>query len=162
MRAKLPWILLAVSLLGNAVLAGAVYTLTREEDPAARQAAHLDSVAERLNLTPEQRDGLIALREKAQARREAQRAARKQTREGRRGAFLAELAKPEFDRARIVALMEERGGQRRAHFADLAAGLHAYLATLSPPQREQFLAMARERGFLRGLFGRGRHRSPPR
>ena len=162
MRAKLPWILLAVSLLGNAVLAGAVYTLTREEDSAAKQAAHLDSVAERLNLTPEQRDGLIALRDRARARREAQRADRAEQREDRRGAFLAELGKPEFDRERMMALMEERGAQRRAHFADLAAELHAYLATLNPPRREQFLAMARERGFLRGLFGRRRHRSPPR
>jgi Spy/CpxP family protein refolding chaperone len=162
MRAKLPWILLAVSLLGNAVLAGAVYTLTREEDPAAKQAAHLDSVAERLNLTAEQRDGLIALRDRARARRESLSEERKQAREGRRAAFLEELAKPEFDRARIAALMEERGARRRAHFADLAAGLHAYLATLNPSQREQFLAMARERGFLRGLFGRRRHRSPSR
>ena len=52
-----------------------------------------------------------------------------------------------------------RSAQRRARIVDVAQDLHAYLATLSPGQRQDFLAMARERGFLRRLFGRGR---PPR
>ncbi len=155
MRAKLPWILLAVSLVTNAVLAGAVYTLTSAADPAAKRAAHVESVIQRLALSPEQRDGLLALREKA-------RQGRKRSREGhksRRAAFLDELGKPTFDRERVLALMEARSAERRARIVDVAQDLHAYLATLSPEQRQAFLAMARERGFLRRLFGRGR---PPR
>ncbi len=50
MRAKLPWILLAVSLVANAVLAGAVYTMTSAADPAAKRAAHVESVIQRLAL----------------------------------------------------------------------------------------------------------------
>ncbi len=155
MRAKLPWVLLAVSLVANAVLAGAVYTLTGAADPAAKRAAQVESVIQRLALSPEQRDGLLALREKA-------RQGRKGTREGhksRRAAFLAALGKPTFDRERVLALMEARSAERRARIVDVAQDLHAYLATLSPEQRQAFLAMARERGFLRRLFGRGR---PPR
>ncbi len=155
MRAKLPWMLLAVSLAANAVLAGAVYTLTRAADPAAQRAAHVESVIQRLGLSPEQRDGLLALREKARQRRKGSR----EGRESRRAAFLAELGKPAFDRERVLALMEARSAERRARIVDVAQDLHAYLATLSPEQRQAFLAMARERGFLRRLFGRGR---PPR
>lgn len=155
MRAKLPWILLAVSLVANAVLAGAVYTLTSGADPAAKRAAHVESVIQRLGLSPEQRDGLLALREKARQGRKGSH----EGRESRRAAFVAELGKPTFDRAGVLALMEARSAQRRARIVDVAQDLHAYLATLSPEQRQEFLAMARERGFLRRLFGRGR---PPR
>jgi len=155
MRAKLPWILLAVSLVTNAVLAGAVYTLTSTADPAAKRAAHVESVIQRLGLSPEQRDGLLALREKARQGRKGPR----EGRESRRTAFVAELGKPTFDRAGVLALMEARSAQRRARIVDVAQDLHAYLATLSPGQRQDFLAMARERGFLRRLFGRPR---PPR
>ena len=155
MRAKLPWILLAVSLVANAVLAGAVYTLTSAADPAAKRAAHVESVIQRLALSPGQRDGLLALREKARQGRKGSR----EGRESRRAAFIAELGKPAFDRAGVLALMEARSAKRRARIVDVAQNLHAYLATLSPEQRREFLAMARERGFLRRLFGRGR---PPR
>ncbi len=155
MRAKLPWILLAVSLVANAVLAGAVYTLTSTADPAAKRAAQVESVIQRLGLSPEQRDRLLALRETARHGRKGSR----EGRESRRAAFLAELGKPAFDRERVLALMEARSAERRARIIDVAQDLHAYLATLSPEQRQAFLAMARERGFLRRLFGRPR---PPR
>ncbi len=155
MRAKLPWILLAVSLVANAVLAGAVYTMTSAADPAAKRAAHVESVIQRLALSPGQRDGLLALREKARQGRKGSRNGH----ESRRAAFLDELGKPTFDREAVLALMEARSAERRARIVDVAQDLHAYLATLSPEQRQEFLAMARERGFLRRLFGRPR---PPR
>ncbi len=155
MRAKLPWILLAVSLVANAVLAGAVYTLTSAADPAAKRAAHVELVIQRLALSPEQRDGLLALREKARQGREGSR----EGHESRRAAFLAELGKPTFDRERVLTLMEARSAERRARIVNVVQDLHAYLATLAPEQRQEFLAMARERGFLRRLFGRPR---PPR
>ncbi len=152
MRAKLPWVLLAVSLVANAVLAGAVYTMTSAADPAAKRAAHVESVIQRLALSPGQRDGLLALREKARQGRKGSRDGH----ESRRAAFLDELGKPTFDREAVLALMEERSAERRARIVDVAEDLHAYLATLSPEQRQEFLAMARERGFLRRLFGRPR------
>ena len=156
MRVKLLWILLAVSLTANVFLvAGALYTLYGEDDWRAEPSAHIDSVAERLGLSPEQRDGLLALREKARQGRKGSR----EGRESRRAAFIAELGKPAFDRAGVLALMEARSAKRRARIVDVAQDLHAYLATLSPEQRQEFLAMARERGFLRRLFGRPR---PPR
>ncbi len=155
MRAKLPWILLAVSLVANAVLAGAVYTLTGAADPAAERAAQVESVIQRLGLSTGQRDGLLALREKARQGRKGSR----EGHESRRAAFLDKLGKPTFDREGMLVLIEARSAERRARIVDVAQDLHAYLATLSPEQRQEFLAMARERGFLRRLFGRPR---PPR
>ncbi len=156
MRTKLVWVLLAVSLTANVFLvAGALYTLYVKDDRSAVAGANVDSVAERLGLTPEQRDRLLALREKARQGRKGSR----EGHESRRAAFLAELGKPAFDREQVLALMEARSAKRRARIVNIAQDLHAYLATLSPEQRREFLAMARERGFLRRLFGRGR---PPR
>ena len=156
MRTRLVWVLLAVSLTANVFLvAGALYTLYVKDDRSAVAGANVDSVAERLGLTPEQRDRLLALREKARQGHKGSREGRK----SRRAAFLAELGKPAFDRERVLALMEARSPERRGRIVDVAQDLHAYLATLSPEQRREFLAMARERGFLYRLFGRGR---PPR
>ena len=156
MRIKLIWVLLAASLAANLFfVAGALYTFYGKDDWHARSGANVDSVAERLGLSPEQREGLMALREKARQGRKGPR----EGRESRRAAFLAELGKPAFDRDGVLALMEARSAERRARIADVAQDLHAYLATLSPEQRQAFLAMARERGFLRRLFGRPR---PPR
>ncbi len=53
------------------------------------------------------------------------------------------------ERARLATRRQERIMGR-------AEALHGYLATLDPEQRAGFLAMAKERGFLRGLFGRHR------
>ena len=153
MRGKLLWILLAVSLAANVFLvAGAFYGLYGADTPGARATANIDAVTERLGLSSEQRDGLVDLRKRVKERRQAMRELRRE----RRGAFLDELAKPAFDRERILVLIDERADQRREFFAHMAGELHAYLATLSPEQREEFLALARERGFLRRLFGRPR------
>ena len=153
MKGKLVWILLGVSLSANLfVAAGAIYSFYGGEHRGRYAAVSVDSVAERLGLGPAQRDALQALRDKAPDRPRPSREAREQ----RRTAFLAELARPDFDRARMQAMMEQRRAGRRERILDRAAALHAYLATLDPEQRAGFLEMAKERGFLRGLFGRPR------
>ncbi len=52
--------------------------------------------------------------------------------------------------------MAERMTRRQERILGRAEALHGYLATLDPEQRAGFLEMAKERGFLRGLFGRHR------
>jgi Spy/CpxP family protein refolding chaperone len=156
MKAKLVWILLGVSLAANLFFAaGAVYSLYGGEHRGWRTKVSVDDVAERLALSPAQRDALQALRDQARNRPRPSREAR----EERRAAFHAELAKPAFDRARLQALMAERMAGRQERILGRAEALHAYLATLDPEQRAGFLELAKERGFLRGLFGRPR---PPR
>jgi Spy/CpxP family protein refolding chaperone len=147
MRSKLPWILLTVSVVANIFFAGgAIYTFYARGDRAS------ENVAEKLNLTPAQQQGLEALRDGVAARRETMSGAR----EGLRDAMLAEIGAPTFDRERVAALVEERSAQWRIYFVGMVEDLHGYVATLTPEQRETFLEMARERGFLRRLLRRKR------
>ena len=153
MKAKLVWVFLGISLAANLFFAaGVLYSFYGGEHRGWRVKVSVDDVAERLALSPAQRDALQALRDKAPDRSRPSREARAE----RRAGFLAELAKPEFDRARLQALMAARMAGRQERILGRAEALHGYLATLAPEQRAGFLEMAKERGFLRGLFGRHR------
>ncbi len=157
MKGKLIWVLLGVSVAANLfVAAGALYSFYGGggggEHRGWRTKVSVEEVAERLALSPAQSAALEALREAARNRPRPSR----EDREQRRASFLAELAKPEFDRAGMQALMAARMDGRQERILDRAGALHGYLATLSPEQRAGFLEMAGERGFLRGLFRRQR------
>ncbi len=153
MKGKLVWILLGVSLAANlAFAAGAIYSFYGGEHRGWRTKVSIEDVAERLALSPSQRDGLQDLRDQARNRPRSSPEARAE----RRAAFHAELATPEFDRTRLQALMADRMAGRQERMLDRAEALHGYLATLDPEQRSGFLEMAKERGFLRGLFRRHR------
>ncbi len=143
MRSKLPWILLAVSVVANIFFAGgALYTLS------ARGESALEQAITKIELTPAQQEGLLALREKVAARR----AARPGPPGGLRKALLAEVGNPTFDSDRVAALVNDWTTQRGTYFVEIARDLHAYVATLTPEQREKFLELAQERGFLRRLL----------
>ncbi len=158
MRRNLPWILLAVSLALNLGLAaGALHFEAEAERLSASAEARFETIADRLELTEAQRADLLALRAKIQDRREAMGGSRDQ----RRAALMAELTKPELDRAHLSEVMDGSQDQRRAFFEGLMVELHGFLATLTPAQKETFLAMAEERYFLRGLFGFGPSQGRP-
>ena len=146
MRVRLLWILLAISVVANVFFAiGVGYTRYREADDP------VDQITGQLNLTSAQRQGLLALREGIAARREAMSAPGG----GLREAMLAEIGKPTFDRERVAALVADWSAQRGTYFVDVAQDLHGYVATLTPEQRDKFLALAGDRMFLRQLL-RGR------
>jgi uncharacterized membrane protein len=152
MGRKLLWALLAVSLALNLGFAAGVLHLDSEAERLGASAeARFGAVVSRLELDSGQRAALEALRAKVQTRREASWGQRDQ----RRAALMAELTRPELDQARLEQVMSEGRDQRSAFFRDLMVELHGFLAGLSPAQKEAFLAMAEERGFLRGLFGFG-------
>ena len=153
MKGKLVCIILAASLEVNLIVAaGALYAFYGKEHHGWRTKVSVDDVAEQLALNPAQSAALQALQDAARNRPRPSREARAQ----RRAKFLAELAAPEFDRARLEALMAERMAGRQERMLGRAEALHGYLATLDSEQRDGFLEMAKERGFLRGLFGRHR------
>jgi Spy/CpxP family protein refolding chaperone len=153
MKGKLVWILLGVSLAANLfIAAGALYSYYGGGHRGWHAKLGVEDVAERLELSPAQSAALQALRDQARNRPRPSR----EEREARRAAFLAELGKPEFDRARMEALMAERMAGRQQRILGVAEELHGYLATLDPEQRAGFLEMAKERGFLRGLFRKPR------
>jgi len=153
MKGKLVWILLGVSLAGNLFFAaGALYSFYGKDHRGWRAKVSVEDVAERLELSPAQFAGLQALRGEARNRSRAGRDARATL----RTAFHAELAKPAFDRAGLQAVMLKRMTGFQERILGRAEALHGYLATLDPEQRAGFLEMAKERGFLPGLFGRPR------
>ena len=155
MKPRLPWILLAISLALNLFVAGGVlYNKLEAERLSAGPDERVAALAEELGLSEAQQAGLLALREQAMERREAVRSLR----QDRRAALMAELAKPELDRARLGELMREGMERRAAGFEQMMVDLHGYLATLSEQQRTAFLEKAKERGFLRGLYGWRRNR----
>jgi len=144
MRLRLPWILLAVSVVANLFfVAGVGYTrYGTGDDDAIAQAT------KQLNLSSAQQQGLLALREGVAARRETMSGPGG----GLRDAMLAEIGKPTFDRERVAALVADWSAQRRTYFVDVAQDLHGYVATLTPEQRDKFLVLARDRLFLRQLL----------
>lgn len=156
MRAKLPWMLLAISLAINVGFAAAVFQSRSEaERLTASPGARLEVITEELGLNEQQAADLLVLRDRLRAGWEPLSAARRE----RRLAILTELAEPEFDRARLAQLMKQGGEEQQAVFARMAADLHGYLRSLTPEQRRRFLEMASERRFLRHLFGSWRRRN---
>ncbi len=154
-KARLPWVLLTVSLALNLFFAGgAIYTKLTAEQWASESEQRLEVVVERLELSADRRAGLEALRERVQMRMASLRGGWRESRKE----MLAELARPELDRARVKELMQRGMTARAALFEELLVDLHAYLGTLSDAQRRSFLEMAEERGFMRDLFGPGRRR----
>ena len=153
MRSRLPWILFVLSLAANiffVIGVGTTYLTERKlaESPKQRIAF----LADRLDLTEEQRQDLGALRDAVRQRWTGMRGGFRD----RRAALMAEVVRPEFDRDRVLALID-RGAAQRDSLADMAEEVHTFLATLSSAQRETLLEMIQERSFLRTLFGwRGR------
>ena len=70
MRAKLPWILLALSLILNAAMIGGyLYERGRQDDPEQTAKTLIEMIARELALTPVEAEGLREIRRSALARR---------------------------------------------------------------------------------------------
>ncbi len=146
MRLKLLWILLAASLLLNLFFAGGViYSKMTAERLRDEPGARFDFVVDDLDLSEAARARLVALRETARARRDEMR------REGRhlREALFKEMAKPDFDQARIEALLQQRSVLFVTFLSGIMAETHDFLANLEPERKREFMAMMkREHRFL--------------
>jgi uncharacterized membrane protein len=129
--------------------AGVIYSKLEAERRNLPPEARIAELAEQLQLSESQQADLLALSERSRERRKGQRGLWKERRQN----LLAELAKPELDRARLAELMRQGRDRRSSSYEELMVDLHGYLATLSDEQRAAFLEMARDRRFLRGLFG---------
>ncbi len=154
MRRKLPWILFALSLAANLFFViGVGTTYLTERDLAESPEQRIAFLADRLDLSEQQRQDLRALRDAVRQRWTGMRGGFRD----RRAELIAEVARPDFDRDRVLGLLDRDTAQRREALADMAEEVHAFLAALSPAQRETLLNMTQERGFLRTLLGwRGR------
>ena len=153
MSPRLLWILLAVSLALNLSFVGAWgYSALVAPQTLQRANSDIEGLAEHLLLSPEQRDGLVELRKGVQERW--------RNLSGSSGNLsqlvVGGLAAESFDRDAMQDMVAARMTARAEVVAASMADLHAYLQTLSGEQRQAFLELAKQRGFLRGLFRGGR------
>jgi uncharacterized membrane protein len=146
MDKRLLWILLAASVLLNVFFAGGVvYSKVTAERLRDKPEARFDFVVGELGLGEAERTRLMALRETAVARRDEMR------REGRhlREQLFEEMAKPDFDPARVEDLLRQRSDLFVAFMTGVMGETHDFLAGLEPEKRDEFLAMMkREHRFL--------------
>ena len=75
---------------------------------------------------------------------------------GNRALVVAGLSAESYDREAIEGQLGARMATRASLIAQTMGELHAYLQTLDESQRQAFLERAKERRFLRNLFGRQR------
>ena len=149
MKSRLPWLLFAVSFAANVFFAAGVgYTVYQDRMIAESPEARVDMVAERLDLSAAQHEALGLLRERSAMRLPGLR----QSEAPVRAAILKQVSQPSFDRALIMRMLAERDEERRPYFAEYAEDLHGFLITLTNEQREAFLGMASEPGFLRRVY----------
>jgi uncharacterized membrane protein len=146
MRSKFLWILLAASLLLNVFFAGGViYSKMTAERLRDEPAARFDFVVDELGLGDAERARLMTLRESAFARRDQMR------REGRhlREELFKEMAKPDFDEARVEELLRQRSALFVTFLGGVMADTHDFLANLDAERKREFMAMMqREHRFL--------------
>ena len=146
---RLPWLLLAVSVVLNlSMVAGFVLTeqkVSRVADPAVRPV----EVSKALALTPEQLEAFTTLQDSLQERR----AMFREYMEPVRRAMTDALIEESFDREAYRNVISKRREVREEYFLQIGEELHDFLQTLSPEQKARFKDLSRERNFLRRFMG---------
>lgn len=152
MSPKLLASLLAVSLALNLFAVGGVAYSNFSEAAGDDPDAGVESVSAIMSLTEAETQRLYGVRDAAWTLRSEKRPEA----ENLRGELISLLVQPDFDKTRAEALWVQRNALRQQRVVATMTEMHGFLATLTPEQRAQFTAMAKERGFLRKLFGRNR------
>jgi uncharacterized membrane protein len=142
MRARLPWILLALSVALNVFfVGGAIWMKSRVGRGWMRPAERIEAAAKDLNLDGRQRDALqdflATLRTRSHQLREKNRPLI--------DTAWTELAKAEPDEAVLDRAFDEGTANRRAFQLDTSRALHQFLRTLSDEQRAKVLENMRAR-----------------
>jgi uncharacterized membrane protein len=134
-RNRLLWVAFALSLTLNAfVVAGLVWSQAANPRPA-NFADRLVESGGALNLSPTQRDSFNQFAQTIQQRT-------KDMREANLPLFRQiwdELAKAQTDQAVLNQLVDEASENRHTYQRDVTAALSAFLRSLSPDQRTQFI-----------------------
>ena len=152
-KGRFLWILLIFSLLANVFLVGGALYSRHAGDWRHHEFGH-SYIAHELDLSSSQEAELRRLGEQMSSLRDARRS------EGgdNRSEMFNLLMEPEFDEARMRALIVERNEQRVEQFLEMGRMMHGFLAGLSPEQRGEAREMMEDRSFWRHLFDRGDRR----
>jgi Spy/CpxP family protein refolding chaperone len=151
MMKKLPWVLLAISIIFNFTFAGGFLHARSGYEAAKAPETSTEIVADEFNLTDKQRKIFATLREEAQARAKEMRQSFLLARQDLWSAMSS--ASPDPQRVqeiqdRLAELYWEYRGQASEH-------LRQFLAALRPEQREAVMQKIRQRE--RERFRRGGH-----
>jgi uncharacterized membrane protein len=151
LRNRLVWVALALSLTLNVfVIAGLVWSQAANPRPA-NFAERLVEAGAGLNLSPAQRDIFNQFAESIQQRTRGMR----ETSAPLIRQIWDELAKPQPDPVVINQLVDETSENRHAYQRDVITSLSAFLGSLSPDQRAQFVD-----GMRRQIARESHRRSP--
>lgn len=130
---------LAVSIALNlCVVAGAAWN-RYSVPPPQTSSERLRQLADKLELTPQQRVTFDAYIAATAARSDRMR----QDLDPMMDSVWAEIAKPDADQTRILQLLDDVGSRRRAFLHEAVGATLSMLAALTPEQRDKFLANER-------------------
>jgi len=139
--ARLPWILLALSLALNLFFIGGVFWMRSQWHGPMGPAERIERVAKQLTLDADQRAAferfVRAIRMKARDLRE--------TNQPLIDEAWQDFAKAEPDEAAIDKLFEAAANNRRSFQIETGRALRAFLAVLNEDQRAAFIAMVKSR-----------------
>jgi uncharacterized membrane protein len=141
-RKHLVWIVLALSVALNlCFVAGALWIRVHEPAAPPSPQERLQRIGAQLALTPKQKlefdEYARAVQERMERMHEAV--------EPLVGNAWSELAKPDTDATKVMQSFDEAAQQRYGYRRELTLMTLSFLSTLSPEQRAQFVALARQR-----------------
>jgi uncharacterized membrane protein len=142
MRARLPWLLLTLSLALNIFfVGGAIWVKTRAGHHGRGFAERIEAAAGDLDLDAGQRQ---ALRQFLDAWRTRTRQLREKNQPLYDAAW-SELVKTQPDEAVLTRVLDETTANRRGYQLETSQALHEFLRTLSDEQRAKVLQRMRDR-----------------
>lgn len=151
MRARLPWILLAVSVALNIFFLGGAFWVRMHHgphgEPGGDPERRISAISKELSLNETQRG---ALERFVRSARQGGRQLREKNEPVIQQSW-RELAKDNPDDAVIERGFAEATANRQAYQMEVSRSMRQFLATLSPDQREKFLATLQERQRSRGM-----------
>lgn len=146
--ARLPWILLALSLALNLFFVGGVFWVRSQGHGPLPPAERVERLAKRLSLSPDQRAAferfVRTMRMKARDLRE--------TNQPLVDEAWQNFAKAQPDEAAVDKLFEEAANNRRNFQIETGRALRGFLVTLNEEQRATFVGL---------VNSRDNHKAPP-
>ena len=140
-RHALP-VVLALSLALNLFfIAGAVWTHLHAPATSTTREQRFEQMAAALSLDPQQKSAFSRYSETMRTHIEAM---RETIRPLVHDAW-SELAKPQADEAKVMQLLDRAAKIRRDALRELTATTLAFMKTLTPPQRTEFVQLAHQR-----------------
>ena len=159
MRAKLPWILLAISVVLNIFAVGGFIYAKRATETRIMNRSPVMMAARQLDLTDPQKQAFEKMRADI---RKSSSDIRDEMRPLRRE-LLTELAKPQPDFAMVDRKIDDLGDVQGKKFKAMVRSVHEFQQALTPEQQEAFRKGIRDNMGRRGMRGERRDRdgAPP-